>query len=169
MVALLVAADFDVIPFFAIGAFAGLRHWEMLRLTWDDINFEEGHILVAAEKAKTAQRRIVPIQPNLATWLASYRKHHGRICPSDHMSNVLRQLTKDAEIEWPKNGLRHSYGSYRLAQTKNAAQVSLEMGNSPRMVFQHYREVVTEKQAQQWFGIMPKRAGNIVSIAERVA
>ena len=72
-------------------------------------------------------------------------------------------------MKWPKNGLRHSYGSYRLAQIKNAAQVSLEMGNSPRMVFQHYREVVTEKQAGQWFGILPKRAGNIVSIAERTA
>ena len=166
---LLAVVDYDLIPFFAIGAFAGLRHWEMLRLTWADINFEEGHILVAAEKAKTAQRRIVPIQPNLAAWLAPYRKHHGSICPCGHISNVLRRLSKDAEIKWPKNGLRHSYGSYRLAQIKNAAQVSLEMGNSPSMVFQHYREVVTEKQAHQWFGSLPKRAGNIVSIAGRVA
>ncbi|MGH8093208.1 MAG: tyrosine-type recombinase/integrase [Chthoniobacterales bacterium] len=169
MTQLLAAADFDLVPFFAIGAFAGLRHWEMLRLIWADINFDEGHILVAAEKAKTAQRRIVPIQPNLAAWLMPYRKNQGRICPSDNMSNVLRDLTKEAEFKWPKNGLRHSYGSYRLAQTKNAAQVSLEMGNSPRMVFQHYREVVTEKRAQEWFGVLPKRVRNIVSIAEHVA
>ena len=166
---LLEVVDFDLVPFFSIGAFAGLRHWEMLRLTWADINLEEGYILVAAEKAKTAQRRIVPIQSNLALWLAPYRQHHGRICACEHMSNVLRGLTKETGIDWPKNGLRHSYGSYRLAQTKNAAQVSLEMGNSPRMVFQHYREVVTDKQAQQWFQIVPRRAGNIVSIAERVA
>ncbi len=165
MTKLLAAAEFDMIPFFSIGAFAGLRHWEMLRLTWADINFEEGHILVAAEKAKTAQRRIVPIQPNLAEWLAPFRKHTGPICPCDHISNVLRYLTKDAKVKWPKNGLRHSYGSYRLAQIKNAAQVSLEMGNSPRMVFQHYREVVTERQANQWFAILPQRPQNIVSIA----
>jgi integrase len=169
MTRLLAAADFDLVPFFAIGAFAGLRHWEMLRLTWADINFEEGHILVAAEKAKTAQRRIVPTQPNLAAWLAPYRKHRGRICPFEHMTTSMNALTKEVGIKWPKNGLRHSYGSYRLAQTKNAAQVSLEMGNSPRVVFQHYRELVTDKQAHQWFGILPKRAGNIVSIAERVA
>jgi len=45
----------------------------------------------------------------------------------------------------------------------------LEMGNSPQMVFAHYREVVTEKQAGQWFGIAPDCAGNVVSIAERMA
>jgi integrase len=169
MMELLAAADFDLVPFFAIGAFAGLRHWEMLRLTWADIHFEEGHILVAAEKAKTAQRRIVPILPNLAAWLAPHRKQHGRICPYERMTSSMSALTKEVGIEWPKNGLRHSFGSYRLAQIKNAAQVSLEMGNSPRMVFAHYREVVTEKQAEQWFGILPDRAGNVVSIAERMA
>jgi integrase len=169
MMRLLAAADFDLVPFFAIGAFAGLRHWEMLRLTWADINFEDGHILVAAEKAKTAQRRIVPIQPNLSTWLAPYRGRGGRICPYEHMTTSMEAVCEDAKIKWAKNGLRHSYGSYRLAQTKNAAQVSLEMGNSPRMVFQHYREVVTEKQAQQWFAILPQRADNIVSMAEGMA
>ena len=165
MAQLLAAADFDLVPFFAIGAFAGLRHWEMLRLTWADINFEEGHILVAAEKAKTAQRRIVPILPNLVAWLAPHRQQSGRICPYEFMTTSMNALTKEVGIQWPKNGLRHSFGSYRLAQIKNAAQVSLEMGNSPRMVFQHYREVVTEKQSQQWFAILPEQAANIVSIA----
>ena len=166
---LLEVVDFDLVPFFSIGAFAGLRHWEMLRLTWADINLEEGHILVAAEKAKTAQRRIVAIQSNLALWLAPYRQLSSRICACGYMSNVLRGDYGNRNRFRPKNGLRHSYGSYRLAQTKNAAQVSLEMGNSPRMVFQHYREVVTDKQAQQWFRIVPRRAGNIVSIAERAS
>ncbi len=169
MAQLLSAADFDLIPFFAIGAFAGLRHWEMLRMVWRDINFEEGHILVAAEKAKTAQRRIVSIQPNLAAWLAPYLNHQGSICPYALMTASIKTLTTEIGIKWPKNALRHSYGSYRLALIKNAAQVSLEMGNSPRMVFQHYREVVTEKQANQWFGILPNRAKNIVSIAGKTA
>jgi hypothetical protein len=85
------------------------------------------------------------------------------------MISPLGALAKEAGIAWPNNGLRHSFGSYRLAQIKNAAQVSLEMGNSPRMVFAHDREVVTEKQAGQWFGIVPGRAGNIVPIAGRMA
>jgi hypothetical protein len=54
-----------------------------------------------------------------------------------------------------KNGLRHSFCSYRLAQTNNAAQVALEAGNSPTMIFRHYRELVTPAQAEAWFSIRP--------------
>ena len=46
-----------------------------------------------------------------------------------------------------------SFISYRLAQIKNAQQVSLEAGNSPQMVLAHYRRLVTETQATEWFGI----------------
>ena len=37
-------------------------------------------------------------------------------------------------------------------------QVVLEAGNSPQMIFQHYRELVTEKEAKAWFGIVPPGA-----------
>jgi integrase len=153
---LLNAADFEVVPFIAIGGFAGLRHWELLRLVWEEVNFTEGHIMVSADKAKTAQRRIVPIQPNLAAWLKPYRKMTGRVCPQLLMIKALNRLSKKVKLVWPKNALRHSYGSYRLAWIQDAAKTSFEMGNSPRMVFSSYREVVTEKQAKAWFDIYPK-------------
>jgi hypothetical protein len=54
----------------------------------------------------------------------------------------------------PRNRLRHSFISYRLALVKNPAEVSLECGNSPAMIFQHYRERVTPGQAEQWFAIL---------------
>ena len=53
------------------------------------------------------------------------------------------------------NGLRHSFCSYRLAVTKSAAQVALEAGSSPKMLFENYRELVTEKDALAYFGILP--------------
>ena len=55
------------------------------------------------------------------------------------------------------NALRHSYASYRLADIKDAARVALEMGNSPTMLFRNYRELVTEKQAAEWFAVLPKK------------
>jgi integrase len=61
-------------------------------------------------------------------------------------------------FEWKHNALRHSFCSYRLAEVKSAAQVALEAGNSPQMIFQHYRELVTEKSAKAWFGITPETA-----------
>jgi hypothetical protein len=59
-------------------------------------------------------------------------------------------------IEWPRNVLRHSFITYRIAKVKSADQVALEAGNSASIIFKHYRELATEDAADQWFGIMPK-------------
>ena len=67
----------DVIPMLAIGAFAGLRDAEIKRLEWSEIDLVRGFIEVKASKAKSARRRIVEIQPNLAAWLRPYRKWRG--------------------------------------------------------------------------------------------
>jgi hypothetical protein len=34
------------------------------------------------------------------------------------------------------------------------------MGNSPSMLFRNYRELVTEKQAKEWFSILPPEQKN---------
>jgi hypothetical protein len=52
--------------------------------------------------------------------------------------------------------MRHSFISYRIADVKSADQVALEAGNSPSIIFKHYRELTTEAQTEKWFGIMPK-------------
>ena len=52
--------------------------------------------------------------------------------------------------------LRHSFISYRIASVKSADQVALEAGNSPSIIFKHYRELTTESEADKWFGILPK-------------
>jgi hypothetical protein len=57
---------------------------------------------------------------------------------------------------WKHNALRHSFISYRVAETHDAAKVSLEAGNSPQMIFKHYRELVQPKEANAWFSIEPK-------------
>jgi hypothetical protein len=57
---------------------------------------------------------------------------------------------------WKHNALRHSFISYRVAEIQNVAQVSLEAGNSPQMIFKHYRELVRPAAAKEWFAIWPK-------------
>lgn len=52
--------------------------------------------------------------------------------------------------------LRHSFISYRISKVKSADQVALEAGNSPSIIFKHYRELVTEEQADEWFEILTK-------------
>jgi len=43
-----------------------------------------------------------------------------------------------------------------VAETQDVAKVSLEAGNSPQMIFKHYRELVQPKEAKAWFAISPK-------------
>lgn len=151
---LLKAATFETLPYWAIGAFAGLRRAELERLEWSEIHFEEGFIEVKAQKSKTASRRLVPIQGNLASWLKPYRFQTGRICPRN-LQTKLNEDRNHAQLldTWPNNALRHSFASYYLAHFKDAARLALEMGNSPGIIFKHYREVVRPCQAKLYWGI----------------
>ena len=164
---LLEAANPALIPFLTVGAFAGLRHAELQRLDWLEVRLDDGFIEVKASKAKTASRRLVPIQDNLKQWLTPLRKAGGAICDYANMSKQLLWLSQavdkklkeqdaTASFVWKHNALRHSFISYRVAQTQNVAQVALEAGNSPRVVFSNYRELVRPADAVKWFGIVPK-------------
>lgn len=164
MMDLLGVAGKPLIPFLVLGGFAGLRAAEIERLEWKEINLKEGHIEIRAGNAKTSQRRIVPLLPNAVMWLMDYQDRTGLVMPGSpkiaagkRTAPVLADLASMAEVDWPHNCLRHSFASYRLASVKSAAQVALEMGNSPGMIFRNYRELVTEKQAAEWFAINPEQ------------
>ena len=177
---LLEAAEPALIPFLAIGAFAGLRHAELQRLDWSEVRLEDGFIEVKASKAKTASRRLVPIQDNLKRWLTTLRKAGGAICDYANMSKQLLWLSEavdkklkaadsTAGFVWKHNALRHSFISYRVAQTQNVAQVALEAGNSPRMVFSNYRELVRPADAAKWFGITPDAEEKVIPMSVAAA
>src|ERR1035441_3491487 len=89
MAAVLESAEPALVPFLAIGAFAGLRHAEIQRLDWSEVRLDENLIEIKASKAKTASRRLVPIVPNLKQWLAKYRQPEGKVC---EYVNVPKQL-----------------------------------------------------------------------------
>ena len=150
---LLKKADATLRPFLALGAFAGLRTAELQRMDWGDIDLDRGFITVAASKAKTRQRRLVPISDNLKLWLTSCVRPFGPVCK--HQRPQLAAAALCEGIAWPKNGLRHSYISYRLAILHDTARVALEAGNSPEVIFAHYRELVRPEAATAWFAVTP--------------
>jgi integrase len=135
----------------AIRYFTGLRSAEAERLTEDAINLNRGFIEVSASNAKTRQRRLVTIQPNLRAWL----ELGGTLPDQSHQKLIRDHLTKRHKIEWPQNVTRHSFVSYHLAEFQNAAKTALEAGHSEAMLFRHYREVVTPGQARDFWAITP--------------
>jgi integrase len=166
---LLQAASEDFRPYLALCAFAGLRSAEAERLDWSDI--DGGFITIAGEKAKTRSRRLVPIQPNLSAWLAPYAGQTGKIWKrGPNIIRAARAATVEAaHVPWKDNGLRHSYISYRLADTQDAAKVALEAGNSPGVVFKHYRELVKPDAAKAWFSVKPDAPANVLQMSATAA
>ncbi|RTZ69494.1 MAG: hypothetical protein DSZ35_02420 [Verrucomicrobia bacterium] len=165
---LLAAASIEFVPSIVLGAFAGLRSAEIQRLTWDDIRLAERHIVVGKDQAKTATRRIVPIWENCAEWLAPYAGRTGLIWGGGYTQfyDAQNLTAEKAGIAWKRNALRHSYASYRFAQTTDPGKVAGELGNSVNMVHKHYRELVARQSADKWFNIKPdKAASNIISVA----
>jgi integrase len=71
---LLAVAKPEIVPFLAIGAFAGLRTAEITRLDWSKVNLAKRFIEVTAQSAKTASRRIVPMADNLARMACALRE-----------------------------------------------------------------------------------------------
>jgi integrase len=157
MESLLLTAHARILPLVAIGGFAGIRSAEVARLEWQDIKWDRGHIEIAGKKAKTAARRLVPLSDNLKAWLAPWRGETGPILTITDASGALGDTAVKAKIPggWRQNALRHSFISYRVAETGDVARTSLEAGNSPKMIFRHYREIVDEEATKAWWSIHP--------------
>jgi integrase len=156
---LLENASPEILPYIAIGLFAGLRTAEIMRLDWAEVDFDSGLVEVKAEKSKTAQRRFVAMEPNLREWLFRLRKHRGNVTPDDFRKRFDEARAAAGIKVWPNNALRHSFASYHLAHFQNAARTALELGHhDSRITFAHYRELVKPKDAERYWNIRPAKA-----------
>ena len=152
----------------AIGLFAGLRRSEISRMSWGEIDLEQGFIEVKAKNSKSAARRLIEIRPCLREWLIPLWQRSGGVMPTEMVyRNRLEKAKKAAGItEWPNNALRHSFASYHLAAFQDASALALEMGHSTtRMIFQHYRALVTRSAGESYWKIIPVEDEKICSIA----
>jgi integrase len=164
---LLAASSPELLPYWAIGLFAGLRSSEILNLQWADVDFGDG--LITVRSAKTGRKRFVKMQRNLLAWLAPYRMKAGAVVAS---INFRKQSEADRAAaglgeRWPSNAARHSFGSYWLAQFNDINALALQMGNSPTVIEKHYKRAVKPKEAHRYWQIMPSAgaAKKIVAFA----
>jgi integrase len=158
--------DDGLLAFHAIGLFAGLRVSEIHGLDWRDVDLGGGYIHVGAKISKTRSRRLVPILENLRAWLQPIAKLAGAVVGPNLRRRHEAARARAGILQWPKNAMRHSFVSYRLAATGNAAQTALESGHDQAILFTHYRELVRPKDAERFFSIRPagEAANKVVSI-----
>jgi integrase len=161
------------LPCVAIGLFAGLRKSEILRLDWSALKFDQNppEIAVSAKIAQKIRRsRLVPILPNLGTWLEPYRDAVGPLYPGNlktnenALSKEIKRIRLRTGLPRRDNALRHSFGTYRLAILRNCARVAEEMGNSPRKVRENYNDPRPESEALAFFAISRPSLENVLTL-----
>jgi hypothetical protein len=93
-------------------------------------------------------------------------REYGKVVPVEQMSGKLRKLArkKGVDLKWKHNALRHSFISYRVAETQNVAQTALEAGNNPKIIFSNYRELVKPADAVKWFSVEPETPANVIRV-----
>lgn len=146
------------IPFLTIGAFAGARTSEILRMQWSDIHWEDEAIHLGRTRTKTRRARVIPITENLRQWLQEYGgRGDGPIVPGgrDWHHKWAAMRGEHGLPSLPPNGLRHSYASYASRVTGDLGAVAQAAGHSVAVLQSTYRSLVTTEAARAWFAIRP--------------
>lgn len=153
----------DMLLYFAIGAFAGIRPTELRRLTLADINLEDNVISVRNQTSKTGGTRHVRIRPNLRAWIlhcvpaaacGTSTKPIAPKWPAQPQAVCIRR----AGITWQHDVLRHSFASYSIKSGEAIEDVRRDMGHSDtdllRSTYTNMRGL-TANSASQYWAIVP--------------
>lgn len=146
----------DLIGYYALLTFAGLRPSEGARVQWQDYNSKTNELYV--RKGKTHARHII-LKPVAVEWMTFHRENTPKDAP---FISLLSLGNREKEIrtavlngKWVQDGLRHGFGTYFKALTKSIAEVADYMGNSPDIVKRHYARTVPKEDCDAFWGLTP--------------
>ena len=83
-------------PYVAVALFAGLRPFEVRRLTWDKVNLADKEIRISGDTSKIGKTRVVAIGDTLLAWLKAYK---GQPFFPANFGELLVKMRKDAGIK----------------------------------------------------------------------
>ena len=139
-----------------LGAFAGLRPFEVDHFDWEAIDFDKRQIRLMAPVVKRG--RVIPIQENLLSFLIHFKGRQGLVVTQRLVPSLLRGYWKEAGVKPISRGLRVSYGAYRLMKSPTeAVVVQREMGMTPRRYEKQIRRLCTPAAATRYWRIYPSR------------
>jgi integrase len=132
---------------------AGLRPEEAMRTGWKQISFRESWVRVEAQTTKVRQRRIVCPRVEAMALLKIARKCGAQLpiskeCKREAIWKLRKAL---GFVVWPKDITRHTAASYWLAGGASSAQVAEMLGHSEGTLKRHYKALVTQAQAADFW------------------
>ena len=150
-----------IVPYLAIGYFAGLRPQnELANLDWKDIDFSDRTIRVNPATAKKRRQRYVDMSDNLVQWLAPYARKEGKIGFSRF---IFRAVRTAAVVDWPKDVMRHCFGTYHSAMHEDNGKTSAQMGHTRTSeLFKSYKNLVKKSAAAEYWQLTPETQADII-------
>ena len=147
-----------MVPFFALCLFAGIRpclfSGEILKLKAEDVRLDLGVIRIEPDVSKVRMQRQITIQPNLAAWLCAYPLERFPIVPMN-AKNMRRAMVEKFGLT--HDVLRHTFISMHVAKFRSIGEAALQAGNSESIIRNHYLNLKTPAEAEEFFSILPKR------------
>jgi integrase len=162
-------------PYIAVCLFGGLRPAEATRLTWDEVNLQDGEIIIKSQASKTNKPRVVMICDTLKAWLTAYKDKPFSATNRRRDLDALKQAAgyvgresvdgggagdgKEKLKPWPSDVMRHSAISHYFRKTGSYGRTAEQFGNSEAIIKKHYQGRVSSEDTKAFYAIMPKKGG----------
>jgi|SRR5215472_8390531 len=140
------------LPYFVLGALAGLRPKETERLRWEDFAWDQSPptVWIRSAIAKTRAHRHVELVPNLVEILKPFRRQTGPVCPA---SRAIYQRLRRAKFDLPVDALRHSFASWSSV-VHGPEKTALAMGHCDSdLLYNTYRSLLPKESAAKYLGL----------------
>ncbi len=147
----------EMLGFFVIGLFAGCRPGETSHLKYD--NIKNNHIEILSHTSKTRTGRLIKMENNLIKWIEYIKSKYPDmplIPTQTNVDKIICNISRNENILYIKDGLRHTFATFHLAKHKNFNELEYLCGNSKKILQKHYLGLETEENAIKYFNILPE-------------
>ncbi len=156
-----------LLPYVALGLFAGIRSSELNQLDWRHISLDRKlatipHTLATIPHTIAKKRRLrnIDLEENCLQWLRLVERKAGKIAPPGALKKFKVLGVLAGFPDWKgthTNSMRHSFGSYMFAKTQDAQRTAALLGHrgDDQVLFDHYRSLATKKDGERYFAITP--------------
>jgi hypothetical protein len=178
----------DLLPWFILSGFLGLRSCEAYRTTslsdaikWTDLHFDaeprpnvEVREEVAKQTAKDSDLHHIETTHYLEAakaWLSLVPHYEGNPYivrwTKRNIADLKAAFTKATGIKFLKNGFRKSFATYALAYggLAGVGRLAIEMGNSEAIAKSHYVKNIAPGSGKAWFNLRPFELVSSVPVA----
>ena len=156
----------EALGWLVLGLFAGLRPGEIDEIIWDDVKLGEKLLIVRRGKLRT--RRPVELPEAAVKWLelckhaplaASRRAQDAVKVAGGYIGRAEEEIDaahdKQKLIPWPADALRHTAISHYLNFAEHEGKTALWAGNSPDVIFKHYRGLISKAESTEFWAMRP--------------